>query len=145
MLSLWNNPFLPERTQSDSRMSTKSLFDRIFEDTWGATIQDLYRIPAGIGIESKKGEDGSLDVSIDVPGIQESDLIIEVIDGIITVKGERKTSISTHSIQKSFSIPEGYDTENVSAELKNGILSLKLAAKQLPSKEIKRIALTSGK
>lgn len=145
MLSLWTNPFLPERTQSDSRMSTKSLFDRMFEDTWGATLQDLYRIPTGIGIESRKAEDGSLDVSIDVPGIQESDLIIEVIDGIITVKGEKKTSISTHSIQKSFSIPEGYDTENVSAELKNGVLNLKLAAKQLPSKEIKRIALTSGK
>lgn len=145
MLSLWTNPFLPERVKSDSRMSTKSLFDRVFEDTWGATLQDLYRIPSGIGIESKKSEDGSLDVSIDVPGIQESDLIVEVLDGIITVKGERKTATSTHSIQKSFSIPEGYNTDNISAELKNGVLNLKLAANSLPSKEVKRIALTSGK
>lgn len=146
MLSLWTNPLLPERSKSDSRMSTKSLFDRIFEDTWGATLQDLYRIPtAGLGMESKKNEDGSLDIVVEIPGIQESDLVIEVADGAINIKGERKTPTSSYSVQKSFSIPEGYDTDNIIAELKNGILNLKLAAKALPTKEIKRIALTSGK
>lgn len=145
MLSLWTNPLLPERSKSDSRMSTKSLFDRIFEDTWGATLQDLYRIPAGLGMESKKNEDGSLDIVVDVPGIKEPDLIIEVADGIINIKGERKTATSTYSVAKSFSIPEGYDKDNIIAELKDGVLSIKLASKPLPAKEVKRIALTSGK
>lgn len=146
MLSLWNNPFLPERSKSDSKMSTKSLFDRIFEDTWGATLQDLYRIPSGIGIESKKNEDGSLSISMDVPGIQEQDLAIEIIDGSISVKGERKTPTSSYSVYKRFSIPEGYDSEKITAELRDGVLTINVANKPLPpAKEIKKIAITSSK
>lgn len=98
-----------------------------------------------MGIDSKKNEDGSLAVSIDVPGIAESDLQIELSEGIITVKGERKTASSSYTLTKSFSVPEGYDAENVVAELKDGVLNLKMSAKQLPTKEVKKIPLLSGK
>jgi len=144
MLSLWNNPFLPEKVKSDSRMSPRSLFDRVFEDTWESTIQGLYQIPKGFGIESKKNEDGSLNVSIDVPGISESDLSIEVIDGMISVSGERKTETSSYKVNRSFSIPEGYDSDKIIAQLNNGVLNLKIEARALPAKEIKKIAITSG-
>lgn len=142
MLSLWNNPLIPEKVKSDSRMSTKSYFDRVFEEAFN----DLFHVPSNwnIGIESKKNEDGSLSISIDVPGIKEPDLAIEVSDSIITVKGERKTATSSHTVQKSFSIPEGYDTDNITAELKDGILSLKIIGKPLPSKEVKKIPLLSS-
>ncbi len=145
MLTLWN-PFVPVRTQSDSKMSTKNYFDRLFEDTFDTAFRDLFQVPTGWGIESKKNEDGSLAVAIDVPGIKENDLIIEIDEGILTVKGERKTATSSHSIHKAFSIPEGYDTDNIAAELKDGVLNIKIANKPLsPPKEVKRIAITSQK
>lgn len=145
MLALWN-PFLPvERVKSDSRLSPKSYFDRLFEDTWSAAIHDLSLMPASLGIESQKKEDGSLNVAIDVPGMKESDLTIEIDDNILTVKGQRKTATSSYSVHKSFTIPEGYETENVKAELKDGVLTLNLVGKPLPPpKEVKKIPIVTG-
>jgi Molecular chaperone (small heat shock protein) len=144
MLSLWN-PFVPVTSKSDSKMSHKTYFDRLFEDTFHSAFSDLIHIPASMGIDSKNNEDGSLSVSIDVPGISESDLQIELSEGIITVKGERKTASSSYNLTKSFSVPEGYDAENIIAELKDGVLNLKMSAKQLPTKEVKKIPLLTNK
>jgi HSP20 family protein len=145
MLSLWN-PFIPVvRDRSDSRISTKNYFDRLFEDTFTTMTQDLFNGHlTGLGIEQKKNEDGSLAVSIDIPGIKEEDITIEVEDNIVRVKGERKTATSSYAVNKSILIPEGYSSDDVKAELVDGVLSLTLAAKQLPQKEIKKIAISSS-
>src|SRR5574338_94853 len=140
MLSLWN-PFIPVKTQSDSKMSTKSYFDRLFEDTFDNAFNDLFQVPNGYGIETKKNEDGSLAVSIDVPGIKESDLSIEIDKNLLIVRGERKTATSTYKLNKSLSIPEGYDTDQITAELKDGVLSINIVGKALPPKEVKKIPI----
>lgn len=144
MLSLWN-PFIPvTRERSDSRLSTKNYFDRLFEDTFATMTSDLFGGHlTNIGIERKKNEDGSLSVSIDIPGIKEEDITIEVQDNVVSIKGERKTATSSYTISKSLSIPEGYSSDDIKAELTNGVLTLGLAAKQLPQKEIKKIPITS--
>jgi len=144
MLSLWN-PFVPVKSQSDGRISTKSYFDRLFEDTFEHALQDLYQIPKGWGIESQKQEDGSLAISIDVPGIQESDLSMEIVDNMLTIKGERKTATSKYSVNKSFTIPQGYNPDDIVAELSNGVLSIKMAAKLPPAKEVKKIPIITSK
>lgn len=141
MLSLWN-PLIPVKTQSDSKMSVKSYFDRLFEDTFDNAFNDLFTIPTGWGIDSKKNEDGSLAVSIDVPGIKESDLSIEIDKNLLIVRGERKTATSTYKLNKSLSIPEGYDTDQITAELKDGVLSINIMGKPLPpAKEVKKIPI----
>lgn len=143
MLSLWN-PFIPVvRERSDSRISTKNYFDRLFEDTFSTMTHDLFSVPlAGIGIESKKNEDGSLAVSIDIPGIKEEDITIEVQDNIVGIKGARKTATSSYTVNKSFTIPEGYSSDDIRAELVDGVLSLILVGKPLPQKEVKKIPIT---
>lgn len=143
MLSLWN-PFIPVvRERSDSRISTKNYFDRLFEDTFATMTHDLLGGHlTSLGIEQKKNEDGSLSVSIDIPGIKEEDITIEVQDNVVNIKGERKTATSSYSVSKSLSIPEGYSSDDIKAELTNGVLTLGLAAKQLPQKEVKKIPIT---
>lgn len=144
MLALWN-PFVPvTRERSDSRISTKNYFDRSFDDTFATMTQDLLSQPwAGIGVEHRKNEDGSLAVAVDIPGIKEEDITIEIDGGMINVSGKRKTATSSYSISKSLTIPEGYSSDEVKAELVDGVLTLTLAAKQLPQKEIKKIPITS--
>lgn len=145
MLSLWN-PFIPvTRERSDSRISTKNYFDRLFEDTFATMTHDLFTAPwAAIRTESKKNEDGSLAISIDIPGIKEEDIIIEVQDNIVNIKGARKTATSSYTINKSFTIPEGYSSDDIKAELINGVLTFTLIGKSLPEKEIKKIPITSS-
>jgi len=143
MLSLWN-PLVPVRERSDSRMSVKNYFDRLFEDSFTAMTHDLFTAPwAGLGIENKKNEDGTLAVSIDIPGIKEEDITIEVKEDVVHVKGKRTTATSSYEVSKAFNIPEGYTSDDVRAELTNGVLTLTLAAKQLPQKEVKKIPITS--
>jgi HSP20 family protein len=144
MLSLWN-PFVPVvRANSDSRISTKNYFDRLFEDSFATMTQDLFGGHlAGIGIEQKKNEDGSLSVSIDVPGIKQEDIAIEITDNVVQVKGERKTATSSYAVSKSLTIPEGYSSDDIKAELTDGVLTIILAAKQPVQKEVKKIPITS--
>lgn len=143
MLSLWTNPFLPEKSKSDSRMSTKNYFDRLFEDTFETMTKDLFG-SRYIGSNYSKNEDGSLSISIDVPGIKESDISIEADGNIISVKGETKSDRSYRSVQQSFTVPEGYSSDDVQAALADGVLTLTLAAKQLPEKEVKKIPIKTG-
>lgn len=144
MLTLWN-PFIPvTRERADSRISTKNYFDRLFEDTFATMTQDLIGNQwSSIGIEQKKNEDGSLAISIDVPGIKEENISIETIDNMVHIKGERKTATSSYVISKSLTIPEGYSSDEIKAELVDGVLTLNLAAKQLPQKEIKKIPIST--
>ena len=144
MLTLWN-PLLPLANKSDSKISMKSYFDRLFEDTFYDAIRDVAQIPINLGISQKKNEDGTLSLSIDVPGVEESDLNIELSDNILNIKGERKTNKSNYLIQKSVYIPEEYDTNEVSAELKSGVLYITLNSKPPPIKETKKISIKSVK
>lgn len=140
MLSIWN-PLLPvSGTKSDNRISVRDYFDRVFEDTFRNAFADFH-IPSNIGIGYEKLEDGSLAVSLDVPGVAESDISVEVNDGIVSVKAERKDKKSTYTISKSFSIPEEYDAESIQAQLANGVLTLTMPAKPIPEKISKKIEI----
>jgi len=144
MLTLWN-PFVPvTRERSDSRMSTKTYFDRLFEDTFTSMLRDFSTPWPGVGIEQKKNEDGSLSIAVDIPGIKEENITVEVEDNVLHIKGERKTAASSYAVNKSVLIPEGYSAEDIKAELADGVLTLNLAAKPLPQKEIKKIPIVSS-
>ena len=141
MLSLWN-PIFPVRERSDSKLSAKSYFDRLFEDAFTTMTQDLFTAPlAGLGIENKKNDDGTWTVSMDIPGIKEEDITIETDGNILNVKGERKTATSSYSVSKSLTIPPEYSSDEVKAELDNGVLTLTVAPKQVLQKEDKKIPI----
>jgi len=143
MLSLWN-PLMIEKVKSDSKMSSKNYFDRLWSEPFETMFSDIFH-NSGLGMEYNKNQDGTLSVSIDIPGIPVENINIEVSeDKILTVKGERKTAKSSHSVYKSINIPEGYDMDNIKAELKNGVLTLSLTEKATPQKEVKKITITSS-
>lgn len=60
-----------------------------------------------------------------VPGYGKDDLKIEIEDSLLTIRGEE--------LEKSFSIPDSIDLENVSAKCDKGILEIKI-----PKKVVKR-------
>jgi HSP20 family protein len=127
MLSLWNPFYL----YSDYDRSKKPTNRGFFKETldWG--------------IEYKKTDDGSLAMSVDLPGIEEKDIEVEVTaDNILQIRGERKTATSSYSVDKSFSVPEQYDTDKIVAHLKNGVLTLTLPSKQV-NKDVRKVLVSS--
>ncbi|HEX4404475.1 MAG TPA: HSP20 family small heat-shock protein [Polyangia bacterium] len=87
----------------------------------------------------------------DLPGIAEKELEIHMTGNILTVAGERKQESTQEGeryfavergygrFSRSFSLPEGTDGEHVSAELKDGVLTLSVPKK--PEVQAKRITI----
>ena len=87
-----------------------------------------------------------------VPGLSKSDFSINLDNDVLTVKSEKETKneetdsnftrkeFSYSSFQRSFTLPDAADGENIKAEYKDGILSIEIPkkeeAKVKPAREI---------
>jgi HSP20 family protein len=89
----------------------------------------------------------------DLPGVKESDLDITLTGDRLTISGKREVEKeedtdrfyayerSYGSFSRSFTLPEGVDAEHCSAELKEGVLNLRLP--KVPEVQPKRIQVGS--
>jgi HSP20 family protein len=80
-------------------------------------------------------------LKLDVPGIEEKDLDVNVEKNVLTIKGERKFAgeekeENFHRIERrygsfyrAFTLPTTVDTENVDASYNAGVLKLELTKK----------------
>jgi HSP20 family protein len=88
--------------------------------------------------------ENELVLKADVPDVDLKDIDIQVENGTLTLKGERKfekregAKEGYHRIERSygsfvrcFSLPETVDTEKVAAEYTNGVLTVTLQKKEL--------------
>ena len=87
--------------------------------------------------------DNELIIKTDLPQVDMQDIQVEIENGTLTLKGERKFDKAEkaqgyHRIERSFgafaryfSLPETVDPEKVKAEYKNGVLTVSLAKKEL--------------
>jgi HSP20 family molecular chaperone IbpA len=143
MLSIYR-PFSFVQANSDSEISPKTYFDRLFEDAFNATFKDISHIN-NVGIEFGRNE-SELVAYVDMPGVKESDINIEVsAEGLVTVKAARIRNNSSQEISKSFSISKDYDLETLCAELSDGVLCLKVGAKPPPETKLPRKINVSSK
>ena len=77
-------------------------------------------------------------VRADLPGMKQEEISVEVADGVLTIKGERKreeekregktyrVERSYGSFLRSFTLPAGIDAAKVNATYKNGVLDIVL-------------------
>ena len=95
-------------------------------------------------------DDHKIVLKLEVPGLKQEDLDIQLENNILTVRGERKfekeeKEENFHRIERrygsfarSFSLPNSIDTENVHASYENGVLKLELAKRaEAKPKQIK--------
>lgn len=81
-------------------------------------------------------------VKADLPGMKEEDIHVEVEDGELTLRGERKKETETkegkvHRIERtygaflrSFTLPANVDRAKVAASYKNGVLEVTLPKRE---------------
>lgn len=73
-------------------------------------------------------------VKAELPGVEKDDVSVNIEDGVLTIKGEKKSrtedkkqhrvECSYGSFVRSFTLPKTVKAEGVEAEYKNGILNL---------------------
>jgi len=90
-------------------------------------------------------EDDAFFVDAEVPGLSAEDVKVDVEKNVLTLSGERKVEKEESegsyrrverqygSFTRSFTLPETVDTENISADLKEGVLALRLPKKEAPT------------
>ena len=104
-----------------------------------------------------KENDKSIVLTAELPGLTLDDVKVEVHDGVLTMKGEKKqekkednenyhrVERSYGSFQRSFRLPEGSAEKDVQANLKNGVLEVVVNKPVIPLPEgPKNIAITQG-
>jgi HSP20 family protein len=82
--------------------------------------------------------DGALHVEASLPGYKKDEVEVQVQDGVLTIKAERKQESEEQngkfyrreriwgSVSRRISLPAEVDESAVDAELKNGVLTLRL-------------------
>jgi len=80
--------------------------------------------------------DNGYTIAIELPGVEEDDIDLSVNAGVVTIKGEKKSSREEKgetwyfserqygAFSRSFRLPPDADAEKVSADLKDGLLTI---------------------
>lgn len=90
----------------------------------------------------------------DLPGVRPDETDVSMEDGVLTIKGEKKSKAITEkdgykrvertygSFHRRFSLPDTANSEEISAKSKNGVLEIIIPKRQ--SAQPKKIAVTSA-
>ena len=100
--------------------------------------------------------DQAYTISVEVPGVDEKDVKVEIANDTLTIRGEKKQETeekdknyyrmerSYGSFQRVLSLPEDADQEGVAATFKNGVLTVSMPRKAAPQAHVKQIEIQSA-
>lgn len=118
--------------------------NQIFEDTFTHTRGREEGLTGGMWTPAVDiyETDASVVVKAELPGVQKDQVGVEVKDGVLTLRGERKyekevkeenfhrIERSYGTFQRAFSLPTSVDQENISAVMKDGVLEVTLPKRE---------------
>ncbi|NUN48540.1 MAG: Hsp20/alpha crystallin family protein [Candidatus Brocadiae bacterium] len=115
--------------------------DQFFSDFWTkeqpAATRNL--LSPAIDVAEDKG---ALTVTAELPGLEKSDIHLEVKDGVLVLRGEKKFEEESkdknfHRIERRYgsfyralALPDTVDTAKVEAAFKNGVLKVRMPKRE---------------
>ncbi|MDX8528928.1 Hsp20/alpha crystallin family protein [Mesorhizobium sp. MSK_1335] len=155
-----NGSQVPSAFHNDERDPFLSLHrevNRLFDDVFRGFDGRLSSFGGGSAlsgswpsVEISNGEK-EIKVTAEVPGLEEKDIEVLLDDGVLTLKGEKRSE--TEDTDKQFSeryygrferrIPVGYEIkeDEVDARFKNGVLAVTLPKSEKAQSQVKRIEI----
>ncbi len=118
-----------------------SFLDNFLSDN--SAFSDVNFMPS---VNTREGKH-AYHVELDLPGIKKEDIHVDIKDNSIVISGERKVREEVNaddyykiesqygSFERSFSLPENADVENIHAESKDGVLEVVIP--KLNNEEVK--------
>lgn len=96
----------------------------------------------------------SYTVSVELPGLDEKDVKVQVEDDVLTISGEKKvehTDDKTHfsersygSFTRAFTLPADADRNGITAAFAKGVLALEIAKVASPPAQVKQVAIKAA-
>lgn len=123
------------------KSSTGGFWPSLYEPfrTMGTRLAD-WLSPAAEA--SQNGE--AYRIAVELPGVAEEDIHVTVEDGVLQIRGEKKSEREEKgdswyfserqfgSFSRSFRLPSDADADGVKAEIKDGVLTVTVPKKALP-------------
>lgn len=103
-------------------------------------------------VNTREGKD-AYHVDVDLPGVKKEDINISVEDNTLTLSGKRETKkevkeedyyrveSSYGKFQRSFTLPENVDVENIRAASEDGVLEVVIPKLQVIKNSAKKIEI----
>ena len=151
------NPNLPFFDRDSFLTPFDKMFDQMIETQFPNVVQQ-------VGVKPYQGTaypkvnvyeyDDKVGVIAEIPGLDKKDLNVEVEDGVLTISGEKHKSVFDEakakvlrrelkhsSFKRQFTLGDLLDGENISANFKDGILSVEIpkVEPELPKKTLVKI------
>lgn len=116
----------------DLRRDVNQLFDSFWGNGENEPTQPTVWRPS-VDISEREGE---FTVTVDLPGIRREDLDVTVVNGRLTIKGERRhekeeKDATTHRVERaygtftrSFDLPTAVAADKISAAYRDGVLTV---------------------
>ena len=128
------------------------LFDDVFRGFGGTGLSPLMEGRYGWPKVELNETDKTLTVSAELPGLDEKDVQVEIANGVLTLRGEKKAERSgegrtfTERTYGAFErqIPlEGVEEDKAEASFRNGVLTVSLPKSEKAREGVKRIAINA--
>ena len=152
-------------------LALRDQMDRLFDDflnEWRmpSLSRDIFNFaPFQVPTFSEGGLDvkfdvcdseNAIEVTAELPGLEEKDVELTLGDGLLTVKGEKKSEKETKerdyylserrygSFSRSMRVPDSVDTDKAKARFDKGVLTITLPKRAEAKAKKKKIAITKG-
>jgi len=101
-----------------------------------------------------KESDKAYTVTVELPGLDEKDVKVQVEDDVLTISGEKKveqtdekmhyTERSYGSFTRAFTLPADADRDGIAARFAKGVLVLEIAKTANPPAQVKQVAIKTA-
>jgi HSP20 family protein len=129
---------------------------RLFQDSLSRLFSEPASRPWSPAVDIYENEN-ELVLKADVPEVDPKNIGIQIENGTLTLKGERKfeeqnnTGKGFHRVERSygafvraFSLPETIDGEKVKADYKNGVLTVTIAKKEVAKPRMINVEISNN-
>lgn len=132
--------------------------DRLFDDFqrgFGAPSRLLGAFPWNPSLDVRE-TDKAYEVTLELPGVEEKDVQVDLADGVLTVKGEKKVEKTDGdkarhvaeraygAFQRTLSVPADVDEAGVAATYAKGVLTVTLPKSPDAKPRQRRIEVRAG-
>lgn len=149
------------QSQSDNPVANLQRdIGRVFDDFWSSFDRPFGMtgglLAGGWPTADVSETEKAIEVSVELPGMDEKDIDVSVTDDTLTIRGEKKSDTekkekgyylserSFGSFHRAIALPASVDTDKVEARFKKGVLTLTLPKTPEAQEKVKKISVRAA-
>lgn len=129
---------------------SNQLMDQLFRESKGSIQNAMKEAHAFNPQTNVVDEKDSFVIEMAIPGFSKKEVAVKVEDGLLKITGEKeeredrnylRREFTANNLERSFKLSDGIDQENISAEVRDGILFVNLPKSKVEEPKVKEIAI----